>query len=119
LPQHIGAGTSSATTSQQLAQESAPPAGTSKGKEVQHSKQQDTMEDLPVSAEEQSQEQGPSTQTKAVEIHVLQTPLNEERAKKRDRHEETPTGVSVEQQGEKRQILKPYSREELPEETTG
>ena len=37
LPQHIGMGTSSATASQQPARESAPPVGTSKGKEVQHS----------------------------------------------------------------------------------
>lgn len=36
-PQHLGAGTSSATTSQQPAQESTPSAGTSRGKEVQHS----------------------------------------------------------------------------------
>jgi len=50
---------------------------------------------------------------------VLQTPLNEERAKKRDRPEETPTGVSTDQQGEKRQSLNPYSEEEFAEETTG
>jgi len=79
LPQHIGAGTSSATTSQQPAQESAPPAGTSKGKEVLHSKQE-TMVDQP----DASKGQGPSTQTKVPEILVLQTPLNEERAKKRE-----------------------------------
>lgn len=85
LPQHIGEGTSSATTSQQPTQESDPPAVTSKGKEVQHSKQQDTMTDRPVSVEELNQEQGPSTQAKAPEIPVLQTPLNEERDKKRDR----------------------------------
>jgi len=119
LPQHIGVGTSSATTSQQLAQESAPPVGTPKGKEVQHSEQQDTMADRRDSAEGQNQGQGPSTQTKAPEIPVIQTPLNEERAKKRDRQEETPIGVSVEQQGEKRRRLNPYLEEELPEETTG
>ena len=50
---------------------------------------------------------------------MLQTPLNEERAKKRDRQEETPAGVSAEQQGEKGQILNPYTKEELLEETTG
>jgi len=37
LLQHLGAGTSSSTTSQQPAQETTPSIGTSKGKEVQHS----------------------------------------------------------------------------------
>ena len=50
---------------------------------------------------------------------MLQTPLNEERAKKRDRPEETPTGASTEQQGEKRKRLNPYPEEEFIEETTG
>jgi len=77
------------------------------------------MADQPNSAEGKNQGQGPSTQTKAPEIPVLQTPLNEERAKKRDMQEETPTGVSAEQQGEKRQRLNPYLEEEFPEETTG
>jgi len=80
LPQHIGAGISSATTSQQPAQESTPPTGTYKGKEVLHL-EQETMADQP----DASKGQGPSTQTKVPEIPVLQTPLNEERAKKRDR----------------------------------
>jgi len=119
LPQQIGADTSSTTASQQPAQESAPPAGTSKGKEVQHLKQQGTMADRPDTTKEQNQGQGPSTQTKAPEIPVLQTPLNEERAKKRDKQGETPTGGSTKQQGEKRQRLNPYSEEELPEQTTG
>ena len=50
---------------------------------------------------------------------VLHTPLNEERAKKRDRQEETPTWASTNQQGEKRQRLNPYAEEELLEETVG
>ena len=50
---------------------------------------------------------------------MLQTPRNEERAKKRDRQENTPTGGSAEQQGEKRQRLNPYFEEELVEETRG
>lgn len=55
FPQHIGAGTSSATTSQQPAQESTPPAATSKGKQVLHSEQQDIMVDQPDTSKEQSQ----------------------------------------------------------------
>ena len=108
-PQHLGEGTSSTTTSQQLAQVSAPTATTDKGKGVQHSEeqvknleQQETMANRPTSTDEQSQGQDPSTQEKVTKIPVLQTPLNEERAKKRDRQEETPPGTSTEQQGERR-----------------
>ena len=47
---------------------------------------------------DQSQGQAHSTQASAPEAPVLQTPLNEERARKRDRQEKTPTGASTEQQ---------------------
>jgi len=77
------------------------------------------MADRPDAAKEQSQGQAPSTQANAPEAPVLQTPLNEERAKKRDRQEETPTGAFIEQQAEKRQRLNPYAEEEFIEETTG
>ena len=66
MPRHLGAGTSSATTSQQPAQESPPPVDTSKGKEVQHFEQQETMADRPISIDEQSQGQDPSTQAKVM-----------------------------------------------------
>jgi len=68
---------------------------------------------------EKGQEQIPLTQTKAPEIPVLQTPHNEERGKKRDRTDGTPTGTSTDQQGEKRQRLNPYAEEEITEETIG
>ena len=77
------------------------------------------MVDRPYAAKDQSQGQAPSTQASAPKAPVLQTPLNEERAKKRDRQEETPTGASTEQQGEKRQRLNPYTKDEFTEETTG
>jgi len=67
------------------------------------------MADRPDTTKDQNQGQCPSSQTKAPEIPMLQTPLNKERAKKRDRQEETPVGVSAEQQGEKMQRLNPYS----------
>lgn len=76
------------------------------------------MVDRSISIDEQSQGQDPSTQLKVMEILVLQTPLNEERAKKRDRQEDNLTGTSTDQQGEKRQRLNPYSEEELLEEPT-
>jgi len=49
-----------------------------------------------------------------VDASVLQTPLNEERTKKRDRQQETPLTTSTSQQGEKRQRLNPLSEEEIP-----
>lgn len=80
--------------------------------------QQETMADWPTSTDEQNQGQDPSTQEKATEISVLQTPANEERAKKRDRQEETPPGTSTDQPGEKRRRLNPFSEEEMPEGPT-
>ena len=104
MPQHIGGDTSFAGTSQQPSQKAS--TGSAKGKQVIDS-EQETMADQ----SDASKGQGPSTQTKVPEIPVLQTPLNEERDKKRDRQEETPTGGSTKQQGEKRQRLNPYSEE--------
>ena len=108
-PRHLGESASSATGSQQLAQTSAQPIATNKGKEVQHSKeqvhnleQQEAMADQPTATDEQNQGQGPPTQEKTTEISVLQTLANEERAKKRDRQEETPYGISTDQPREKR-----------------
>ena len=49
---------------------------------------------------------------------ILQTPLNEERGKKRDREEATPISEPAEQPGEKRQRLNLLSEEEIFEETT-
>lgn len=62
------------------------------------------------------QEKIPPVQTKAVEIPALQTPLNEEKGKKRDKEEATPISGPVEQQGAKRQRLNPLSEEEIIEE---
>ena len=77
------------------------------------------MADPPHAAKDQSQGQAPSTQASAPDAPVLQTPLNEERAKKRDTQEETPTGTSNEHQGEKGQRLNPYAEEEFTEEIAG
>jgi len=76
------------------------------------------MADQPVSTDEKSQGQDPSAQTNVTEILVLQTPLNEERVKKRDRQKETPSGTCTDQQGEKRQRLNPFSEEEMLEGLT-
>jgi len=53
------------------------------------------MADRPDTAKDQSQGQVPSTQASAPKAPVLQTPLNEERAKKRDRQEDTNTGTNT------------------------
>lgn len=112
----MGASTSTAT-SRQPAKEAISSA--EKGKEIEHYEQQSTMEEQPSSNPKKGQEQSPLTQTKAPEITVLQTPHNEERGKKRDRTDGTPTGRSMDQQGEKRQRLNPYAEEEITEETMG
>jgi len=77
------------------------------------------MVDQPITSKEQGQGQVPSTQTKALEIPALQTPINEERGKKRERQEDTPISGSAEQPGEKRQRLNPLSEEEFIQETIG
>ena len=65
LPQHIRAGTSAATTSQQPAQESTTPVvGTSKGKEVLDSEKH-IMTNQPASSKQQGQGKIPPAQTKA------------------------------------------------------
>ena len=48
----------------------------------------------------------------------MQTPLNEERNKKRDRETTTPINGPTEKPGAKRQRLNPLSEEEIIEETT-
>ena len=106
MPHHIGGDTSFAGTSQQPLQKAN--KASNKGKEV-IGREQKRIADQPDTLREKSQGQGPSTQTKVPGIPVLQTPLNEERGKKRDRQEDTPIGGSVQQRGEKRQRLNPYS----------
>lgn len=101
-------------TSQQPLQKAN--TASAKGKEVIGG-EQETMAGQPDTSKEQGQGQGPSTQTNVPEIPVLQTPLNEERTNKRERHEDTPG--SAQQQGEKRQRLNPYSEEEFLGDTTG
>lgn len=101
LPQHIRAGTSSATTSQPPIQESTPRAGSAKGKEVLHTEQLE-MTNQPATSEEQGQGRAPPAQTKAPEIPTLQTPLNEEKGRKRDREEATPISGPLEQPEAKR-----------------
>jgi len=71
------------------------------------------MTDQPATSKEQGKGQVPPTQTKALEIPILQTPLNEERGKKRDRQEDTPISGPEEKPGEKRQRLNPLLEEEF------
>jgi len=109
LPQQTRVGTFSAGTSQQPVQEtSTPVTGSSKGKEVADTKHQEIND---------HQGQIPPVQTKAAEIPTLQTPLNEEKGKKRDREEATPISGPAEQPRTKRQRLDPLSEEEIIEET--
>jgi len=72
------------------------------------------MAEAPAPIEQQTQENVPPRQETTVETSVLQTPIDEERSRKRDRKEETPLTTSTSQQGEKRQRLNPFSEEEMP-----
>jgi len=76
------------------------------------------MTDPPTTSKEQGQGQAPSLQTKAPEVPALQTPPNEERSKKRDREETTPTSGSTEQPEAKRQRVDPLPKEEIIEKIT-
>lgn len=118
LSRDLEAGTSSATTSYHPSQEGDPLVDTSREKELQQPEHQGAMADRPDTVKYQSQGQAPSTQASAPEAPVLQTPLNEERAKKRDIQEETPTGTTTEKQAKERQRLNPYAEEEFTEKTT-
>ena len=117
LSQGSKKGASSVGTSQQPPPEvNIPATSTPKGKEVETT-EQPTMTDQPKNSKEQGQEPTPPPQTKAVETPVLQTPLNEERGRKRDKETTTPASRPMEQPGTKRQRLNPLSEEEMMKET--
>ena len=65
------------------------------------------MSKQPETSKEQAQMKTPPTQVNVVEPSILQTPLNEERTKKRDREVATHASGSSEQPGAKRQRLNP------------
>lgn len=67
---------------------------------------------------EQAQLHTPRGEGNVGEHLILQTPLNEERNKKRDREIATLVSGPSEQPGAKRQRLNPLSEEEFVEETT-
>ena len=117
LPQQSGVGTSSAGSSQHPTQKtSISVTGTSKGKEVDTT-EHPIMTDQPATSKEQVQGKIPPIQTKEPEIPALQTPLNEEKGRNRDREEATPVSGLVEQPGAKRQRINPLPEEEIIEET--
>ena len=61
--------------------------------------------ELPATSKEQSQEQAPPQQTEAPQMPVLQTPAHEERGRKRDKEDSTPTSGSAQQPESKRQRI--------------
>lgn len=77
------------------------------------------MTDQPTVSKEHGQGQNPLVQTKAPEVPTLQTPLNEEKGKKRDREETTPVSGPAEQTKAKRQRVDPLAEEEIIKETIG
>jgi len=80
------------------------------------------MEEQLTTSKEHSQGQAPSLQTQAAEVPALQTPLPEERSKKRDQEETTPASGSTGQQEAKRQRVDPPEEdtvEDITESTRG
>lgn len=65
---------------------------------------------------EQSQEQAPPQQTKAPQMPILQTPAHEDRGRKHDREDSTPTSGSTQQLESKRQKFDSPFEEEISEE---
>ena len=75
--------------------------------------EQETVIEQPTTSKEQSQGQAPPLQTEVLQVTALQTPLNEERGKKRDREETTPPSGSIQQPEAKRQRVDPQVEEEI------
>jgi len=111
LPIQVGEGTSTATAAETVQQASTTTTATTKGKEVMDV-QQETEAEQPNTSKDQSQGQAPLQQSEASQLPVLQTPLNEERGKKRDREETTPPSGSTQQPEAKRQRIDPQAEEE-------
>ena len=78
--------------------------------------EQETVTEQPTTSKVQGQGQAPPQQAEASQIPALQTPLNEERGKKRDREETTPPSGSAQQPEAKRQRIDPQVEEEISEE---
>lgn len=56
---------------------------------------QETVTENPTTSKELAQGQAPPQQTEALQVPALQTPINGERGKKRDREETTPASGST------------------------
>jgi len=115
LPQQVGEGTSATIVSQATQDRTSPTIGTTKGKEVIDTEQQSMVEQA-AGSKEQGQGQATPLQIEVPHIPVLETPLNEERSKKRDWEETTPTSGSTDPPQAKRQRIDPQVEEETSEE---
>lgn len=76
------------------------------------------MSKQPKNYKDQAHIHTPPTQVNVGEPPILQTPLNEENNKKRDRELATPTSGPSEEPGAKRHRLNPLLEEDFFEETT-
>ena len=68
----------------------------------QQAEQQESRAKQPAHTKQQTHEQIPPRQEVTVDSSVLQTPVNEDRTRKRDIQQDTPLTTSMDQQGEKR-----------------
>jgi len=94
------------------------PATTAKGKEKMDEHQETEIGQSSATKDQQSA-QDPPLQTEQIQNPVLQTPLNNERGKKRDREEITPPTGSVQQPETKRPRTDPEAEGEISEELEG
>ena len=108
-PVQAGEGTSTAPAVQDTQQAPATTT-TAKGKEKMD-EQQEVETGQPSTSKDQQSEQAPPQKTEQTQIPVLQTPLNDERGKKRDREEVTPPTGSSQQPEAKRPRIDPETEE--------
>ena len=114
LPHQVREGPSTAAASQATQERSTSTTGIAKGKEVMDAGQE-TVTKQPTTSKEQGQGQAPPRQIEALQVPALQTLVNEQRGKKWDREETTPTSGSPQQPEAKRQRVDPPVEEEISE----
>ena len=115
LPYQVEEGTSIAATSQVAQGASTSAKGIAKGKEPMETEQGMVIEQ-PLTSMEETQGKAPPQKTEALQVPPLQTPVNEERGRRRDREDSTLASGSVKQLESKRQRVDPPIEEEVSEE---
>ena len=117
-PHEVGEGTSTAASTPATQGPSTSTTAREKGKGIMGAEEEIITEE-PASSIGQQQEHIPPQQTEAPAVPALQTLAHEERGKKRDREESTPTTGSTQQPEAKRHKVDSPVIEEISEEVQG